>query len=173
MRRRSVIKNLALVVGGLVVIPACETVFKKISKESVNTFFSPEEEELITEIAESIIPATDTPGAKDLNVDIYIRAMIKDCHEAEVQDNFSRGLARITDHAKNKFGKSFPNCDSSQRLEIIKAMASSEDEKEKNFIALIKGLTIRGYNNSEYVMMNIRNYQMLPGHYHGCVPVNS
>jgi hypothetical protein len=37
--------------------------------------------------------------------------------------------------------------------------------------ALLKGLTIRGYLSSEWVMRNHYNYQQMPGHYSGCVPV--
>jgi hypothetical protein len=35
--------------------------------------------------------------------------------------------------------------------------------------ALLKGLSIRGYLSSEWVMRNHYNYQQMPGHYSGCV----
>jgi hypothetical protein len=37
--------------------------------------------------------------------------------------------------------------------------------------ALLKGLCIRGYLTSEWVMRNHYNYQQMPGHYSGCVPL--
>ena len=50
-------------------------------------------------------------------------------------------------------------------------MSKSENSAEKSFIQLVKGLTIKGYLSSEYVMTNLRIYEYAPARYHGCVPV--
>jgi len=42
----------------------------------------------------------------------------------------------------------------------------------KQFADFIKNLTIRGYTNSEYFMVNMLKFNMAPGYYHGCVPIS-
>ena len=39
-------------------------------------------------------------------------------------------------------------------------------------MSTLKGLTIQGYVTTEYVMVNHLNYQMAPGFWNPCVPVN-
>ena len=47
----------------------------------------------------------------------------------------------------------------------------SQDPAQKEFYGLVKGLTIRGYMTSEYVMTNLTHYQFIHGHYYYYVPV--
>jgi hypothetical protein len=50
-------------------------------------------------------------------------------------------------------------------------MLSSSNNEDKDFVKLVKNITIQGYLNSEYVMTNLRIFEFVPGRYHGCVPV--
>jgi hypothetical protein len=178
MNRRIAIRNVALTIGGLVLLPACEAVL----------FLSSRQEELLAGIVDTIIPATDTLGAKDLNVDAFVKKVVEDCYEKQVQDNFARGLDRVDKLAKEGYGKSFLVLEPAQRLELLAHLEQAEKEEqkakreqmepgeqpeEKPFFLLVKELTILGYTSSEYVQTNFLNYNMVPGHYYGCVPVSS
>jgi hypothetical protein len=173
MNRRAVLQNLATAAGGLLVLPAWANGWNKASVMSFETGFSLGQDALLAEMVETIIPATDTPGAKALHVHTFIQKMITDCYEQDVQQNTLKGLLTVEELSKQQFGQPFVACPASQRMDILGRLEKSEDTQQKSFYSLIKELTIQGYLSSEYVMVNHSNYQMAPGHYYGCVPVTT
>lgn len=172
MKRRVALKSLAVAVAGVVFLPGCD-LNSKSSTEAVHSFLSPEQDKLLASVVDTLIPATDTPGAKELGVPAYIKIMIADCEEQEVHKIFFKGFATVEDLAKKKFGKEYTALNAGEQKEVLKAMAASGEKADQDFYTLLKGLTVQGYMTSEYVMTNITGYQMIPGHYYGCVPVPS
>ncbi|MEA5259598.1 gluconate 2-dehydrogenase subunit 3 family protein [Arcicella aquatica] len=171
MQRRSAIKNLALTIGGTIVLPAWANAWSKESLQN-NTFkISYSQEALLAEIVETIIPKTDTPGAKELGADKFILKMVADCYDKKSQDVFAKGLVSVDELSKKENGKTFVESDSTQKLNTLKKMSTSQNSDDKGFIQLVKGLTIDGYLVSEYVMTNLRIFEMVPGRFHGCVPI--
>ena len=170
MQRRSAVKNIALTIGATIVLPSWANAWNKDSFQHIQNIISPQEN-LLAEIVETIIPKTNTPGAKELNVHQFIPVMVKDCYDKNTQTVYAKGFDLVDKNAKNAFSKSFLECDTKQRLEILDKMSKSENSDEKNFLQLVKGLTIKGYLSSEYVMTNLRIYEYAPARYHGCVPV--
>lgn len=171
MKRRSLVKNIALSIGASIILPSWANAWSKDSfrKNRFNPVSS--QENLLAEIVETIIPKTNTPGAKELNVQSFVPKMVVDCYDKNAQKIYAKGFDLVDKNAKNTFSKSFLECDAKQRLEVLNKMSKSENSDEKNFIQLVKGLTIQGYLNSEYVMTNLRIYEYAPARYYGCVPV--
>lgn len=170
MKRRIVVKNIALTIGASIVLPAWANAWNQNSLRD-NHFNIFSQENLLAEIVETIIPKTNTPGAKELNVQQFIPKMVIDCYDKKAQTIYKNGFELVDKNAKNTFSKLFMECDGKQRLEILNNMSKSESQDEKSFIQLVKGLTIKGYLNSEYVMTNLRIYEYAPARYHGCVPI--
>ncbi|WP_237586743.1 gluconate 2-dehydrogenase subunit 3 family protein [Pontibacter russatus] len=173
MNRRVVIKHMALAVTGLVLLPGCDLGSKKAAAQEMQPFLSPDQEGLLAQVVDTIIPATDTPGAKELNVHLFVQKMVTDCYEKEAQENLVNGLDALEAKAKKAHDKAFDACSAEERIALLRAMEQSGDTGEQEFYKLVKGLTVRGYMNSEYVMMNLTHYEAVPGHYYGCVPVDS
>ena len=172
MKRRSALKNVTLAFGGLLTLPAWASGWTSDSIGQVATL-PISDESLLAEIVETIIPETTTPGAKSLKVHQFIMRMINDCYGEAAQETLKQGLS-ITDQEANKaYSKAFVSCDPQQRKALLTNMTQSSDATTKRFVEMIKNLTIRGYMNSEYVMVNILKYNMVPGFYHGCVPIQS
>jgi hypothetical protein len=171
MQRRSAVKNIALTISASIVLPSWANAWNKDSfrKNQFNIVSS--RENFLAEIVETIIPKTDTPGAKELNIQQFIPMMIADCYDKKSQEIYAKGFELVDNNAKNTYSKSFVECDSKQRLEVLNKMSKSENSDEKLFIQLVKGLTIKGYLSSEYVMTNLRIHEYAPARYHGCVPV--
>ena len=171
MQRRSLVKNITLTIGASIILPSWANAWNKESFQ--NNYFKSShlQENLLAEIVETIIPKTNTPGAKELNVQQFIPKMVMDCYDKKAQAIYKNGFELVDKNAKNTFSKSFMECDGKQRTEILNKMSKSENEDEKSFIQLVKGLTIKGYLSSEYVMTNLRIYEYAPARYHGCVPV--
>lgn len=161
-------KSLGVALGGLVALPAWANSW---TPESVGpTHFSAiADETLLAEIVETFIPETSTPGAKSLKVQQFVQRMIQDCYDEKAKATFQQGLTQTNTLAQQSYSKPFVQCDSQQRIELLKKM--SDETSSKPFIGLVKNLTIRGYTNSEHYLVNIAKYNIAPGFYHGCVPV--
>ncbi|GAB3998203.1 hypothetical protein GCM10028807_45250 [Spirosoma daeguense] len=158
-------------VGGLISLPAWANCWTTETVRLGRQILSSAQAEVLTEMVETIIPATDTPGAKALNIHQFVQKMIADCYEPKAQDTFRSGLDSLDSWAQKSFGKSFREGDVAQRTGLLAQLSKSDDAAQKDFYSVVKALTVRGYMTSEYVMTNLTNYQFIPGHYNGCVPV--
>lgn len=170
MKRRSLLKNLALTVGGLVSLPAWAAGWSPESLGAVS-ILAPDDETLLGEIVETFIPETNTPGAKSLKIHQFAMRMIRDCYDQTAQATLQQGLALAEATAQQTFTKPFAGGDASQRMAVLTSLSSSTDPAGKAFVDMIKRLTIQGYMNSEYYLVNVEKFNMAPGFYHGCVPV--
>lgn len=170
--------------GGLIALPSWANNWNFEQIGFVPRIFPPAYEKLLAEIVATIIPATDTPGAKELGVDVLIRKILADCYDKQVQDNFTKGLQEVDELSKKINGKPFIQAGSQQRLEVLKQMEKQQQPSEPRdsqatrnqpptFFRLLKELTILGYTNSEYVMTKLTGYSAVPGHYYGNVPYRS
>ncbi|GAB3786056.1 hypothetical protein GCM10028818_48800 [Spirosoma horti] len=171
MQRRSVLKNLAMTIGGLVSLPAWAAGWTPDSLGNVSTL-SVDNETLLADIVETFIPETTTPGAKSLNVHKFAMRMINDCYGEQAQTTLQQGLALTDSTAQQAYNKPFSAGDATQRMDVLTKVSASADPTGKAFVDMIKKLTIQGYMNSEYYLVNVEKFNMAPGFYHGCVPVS-
>ena len=156
-------------VGGLLALPAWANSWTAAALHPTRQMLTREQTELLAEMVETIIPTTDTPGAKELNVHRFVEKMVADCSPTTAQNTLQQGLDSLNSRAEKSFGKPFADGSAEQRTTLLTQLA--QDPDQKGFYSLVKGLTIRGYMSSEYVMTNLTHYQFIPGHYYGCVPV--
>jgi hypothetical protein len=171
VERRNALKTMAGALGGLISLPAWANGWTSETVRSTQQIISGSQAELLADMVETIIPATDTPGAKALNVHQFVQKMVADCYDKAAQENFRKGLDSLDGLAKTSFSKPFAEGDVAQRTALLTQLSKSSDTSQKDFYSLVKNLTIRGYMTSEYVMTNLTHYQFMPGHYYGCVPV--
>ena len=169
MERRTAMKGLALSLGSLVSLPAWASGWN--SSTNSKTFLSIGNEALLAELVETIIPTTETLGAKGLNVHKFIQTMLTDCFEKKAQDSFEKKLGEIDPLSMKTFEKPFADCDAPQRLIILQTLAKSEDKDTVGFYRTLRGLTVQGYTSSEYYMTRFTDYEMAPAHFYGCVPI--
>ena len=171
MNRRKVLKQLAIATGGLITLPQW-MISCGISDTNVHTTsFSVIEQQLLAATADTIIPAGNSIGALSVGVDKFLQKLIDDCYEKEVRDNVKLQLNELEKSAKTIHGKSFSDCTHPQREQLLLKLSSSATKAEKDFFALIKTETIRGFNTSQKVMQEYFNYKVAPGYYHGSVDV--
>jgi hypothetical protein len=177
MHRRTVIKNLALIIGGAALLPACDRKEGKASVSLKNLDISADQEKLVGDIAETIIPKTTTPGARDLNLHLFVFKMLDDCYKKEDQQAFMTGMGQFTDIVKNKYGKAFSDLSQKQHEEILLNIEQDKNERStanpkelKSFYGIIKGQTVNGYVNSKYFMTKQVVYELVPGRYNARFP---
>ena len=161
--------------GGLALLPSC---LKESGKSSIaleNIAVTLDEENLLADIAETIIPRTKTPGAKELKLQLYVLKMLDDCHEKTEQDQFIAGLGQLKDQIYDKYSKSFSKLSASQQKGILMALESNKNSGPElsTFYKIMKDRTIDGYLNSKYVMTKLIIWELVPGRYNGYFPVKS
>lgn len=167
MKRRAAIKNLMIFAGGIYLVPSCSGDPEKASIELTHFDLSADEEVLLAEIAEILIPkTTDAPGSKDLNLHLFTMKMVDDCHPPDEQQKFITALRTI--HKEGLFIK----WDEEKRKKMI--MDWLEDEKAPEelrvFMKITKHRVIQGFTNSKFLMSDLGQYELVPGRYNGYFP---
>lgn len=140
---------------------------------------------ILTELAETIIPKTDTPGAKEAGVGKYIISVMSNCYDQQQQKNFLSGLSDLEDYAESEYGMTFIESDSSTRQAIVAHFSSSLIESStlmlkiknkflgKSFFFTLRELTVEGYCMSYLGSTQALSYDPLPGVYQPCIPLSS
>lgn len=175
MQRRTLIKQLVFATGAIVLIPSCMQDTSKASILLEKIKVSGSQEKLMAELAETIIPATDTPGAKDVSAHLFALMMIDDCYKKEDQEKFLTGLKAFEKKTDDQFDKSFIKCSPEERKALLTELdAKKADNTDLDyFYRQTKKLTIQAYTTSKFYLTNVQVYKLVPGRFHGCVPVQS
>ena len=173
MNRRKSLKQIAITVGGIITLPQWMVSCGISDSPVYQTTFSLAEQEILSAVVDTIIPAGNSIGALSVGVDKYLQKLIDDCLEKEVQDNVKTQLKALATSAQSLHNKSFVACSQLQRQEQLLKLSSSNIKEEKDFFNLIKTETIRGFNTSQKVMQDHLGYKIAPGHYLGCVDVKT
>ena len=175
VNRRSAIRQLFCISAGVLILPSCMEDTSKSSILLKNLTIDGDQEKLLQELTETIIPATSTPGAKDIYAHLFALKMMDDCYKKDEQQKFINGLKQFQKKSKAEFDKSFAEASPSQRQSLLKKIEADKDSKEDlaYFYSTTKRLTIQAYTTSEFYLTKIQVYEMVPSRYHGCVPVKS
>jgi len=93
-------------------------------------------------LAEHIIPATDTPGAREARVAEYIDLILND-GPAAPRRRFLEGLGWLDGLAIRKYRTPFIRCAAGEQVELLREI------QDTDFFRQLKKLTIEGYYTSE------------------------
>lgn len=174
MNRRTVIKQLALAGGAVLLIPSCMQHDKaKASVHLKNIEINGDGEKLLASLSETMIPKSNTPGANDIGAHLFALKMVDDCFKKDEQQKFMQGLKAFDAATKKQFSNSFPelsDVDKGKLLHDLEGKKTGEDNLNY-FYSALKKLTIKAYTTSEFYLTHIQIYTLVPGHYYGCVPV--
>ena len=186
MDRRELLKMIAVLTGGAVVGAEAFLTGCKNPETKTGLAFSESDVPYLDEIAETILPATNTPGAKDAKVGQFMTVIVNDCYDENDQKTFHDGMKQLNDAFDKKYGTSFMKGSPQQRhdflLELDKEAKehqkkraesmNSQNPKDKtpnHYFSLMKQLTLWGYFTSREGMMKALRYNPVPGHYEGCI----
>ncbi len=194
MDRRELLKTIALLTGGVVIggevfLTGCKTGAK------ADAGFTAAHISLLDEIGETILPATNTPGAKAAMIGEFMKVMITDCYTEKEQQAFMNGIPALEEACKKMHQKEFMDCSPEQRHELLvslekeaKAFNQRKDEAEKakreaaeaakkefigeppHYYTLMKQLTLWGFFTSKTGMTETLRHIPVPGKYDGFYP---
>ena len=180
MNRREALSSVALLLGGTIVgaqvfLSGCGPADKKYG---AGLSFTPDDVSYLDEIAETIIPATTTPGAKDAKVGQFMTVIVNDCYEDKDQKIFLDGMKKLNDAAKAKYSKNFVDLADNDKHDFLVAL----DKEAKDYMSKKKPedpITLFPHDERTYFvgLLYIRTwrhksvrYVAVPGRYDGCVP---
>lgn len=181
MNRRKMLKG-SLVVGAVSLSGVGLYWWQDVAISS-SDLESPNITKLVAALADTIIPTTETPGAKDCEIEGKIIAYFLDVASLKVANNFMRGLVELESQCKSRYGASFLELSRSKREEIIIELeneAAMDDgflkkvEQRifgKTFIVSLKEVTCWAYAHSYLGATKGLSYQQVPGVYLPDIPL--
>ena len=129
LSRRQVLKQFAFVSAGIALIPSCMQDRSKSALLLTKIKVSQEDEAMLAELCETIIPKTDTPGAKDLSAHLFVLMMIDECSNKEQQDIFTNGMKSFNEFTEQVITKKFIEASKEERIKLLNAVSLIKDEK--------------------------------------------
>lgn len=178
MNRREAISSVTLLLGGTLLGAEAFLSGCKNPAADSSLSFSATDISFLNEVAETILPATSTPGAKEAKVGDFMTVIVKDCYEAKDQTIFKEGMNKLQEACKKASGKSFMDATPEQRHDLLVALDKEQKEyqsKKKpedptHYFRMMKELTLWGYFTSEIGATKALRYVAVPGKYEGCIP---
>jgi len=180
MNRRDALSRVALllggtIIGGTVFLEGCKPADKKYGTAET---FTPDDIAYLDEISETIIPTTNTPGAKAAKVGTFMTVMVNDCYDEKDQKIFKEGMGKLNAASDKKFSSGFMDISAAQRTELLTEIDKEQLEYNKtkkqedpnHYFRMLKELTLIGYFTSEVGATQALRYLPVPGRYDGDMP---
>lgn len=178
MSRREAVRRIALLLGGAMV--ASEAILRGQSApgNASAEAFTQADRELLDEIGEAIIPATDIPGAKAAGIGAFMAMMVADCYSEREHAVFREGLAKVEQACVSRFGRPFLAATPEERgalaAELDSQRGAYEAKKGKDepahYFRMMKELTVLGYFSSEIGCTRAVRYVEVPGRFDADIP---
>lgn len=180
MNRRQLLQMIAAATGTAFI---AGTVRAYEPTETGKNLFTAEDGALLNELGETILPATDTPGAKDADVGPFITQYVSDCYEDDQKALFREGLKDLRERTQVVYGTDFANLTDSQRRAFVddldqaaKNVAASAGEEagpgDLHWFTMMKQLVIFAFFTSEVGGTEVLRYVQVPGRFDGDVDYN-
>jgi hypothetical protein len=173
--RRTAIRHLALFSASAVLLPACMQDHSKSAILLRNFKIDSDQEKLLEELTATLIPTTDTPGAREVSAHLFVLKMLDDCSSPGDRKRFLKGMQLFDNAARSAGGRSFADADAPARQTLLASIDSNKnaDPDVRFFYSTTKKLTILAYSSSSWFLTKVQVYELVPGRWHGCMPVQS
>lgn len=177
MERRELLKMIVAATGAAMVgLPAL--VQGQAPATGAKATFSAADVGTLDEIAETILPRTKTPGAKDAGAGAFMARFVTDCYTAPQQATFRAGLVDIDKRAGGRFVSLTPQArtellqvlDAEARKHLVDVDDTGTAEAAKatpHYFTMIKQLAIFGFFTSKAGATEALQYVAVPGRYDG------
>ncbi len=150
---------------------------------------NPHQNATLVTMTDLIIPETDTPGAKAVNVNEFIDLILTEWAHEDERQHFLSGLDDVDKRSNTIFGKNFIEVTPAQQEILLRELDQryAMDREERaahpyvrrphnaqltgDFFGVVKRMTLYGYYTSEVGFTKELRKEIIPGAYHGCTPV--
>lgn len=176
MNRRELLKTIATltgsaVIGGEFFLSGC-----KNTDKAATELFTQDDILFFDEVAETILPRTNTPGAKDAEVGKFMAMYSADCYDEIQLGSLKDGIKKLNEVSEKKYRNDFIGLTASQKQELltgIDAEAKKYNETVKDqpphYFTLMKQMVLLGFFTSKPGATQVLRYDPVPGKYRGCI----
>src|ERR1700723_1700003 len=189
IRRVSALLGGVAFVGGNSLLAAVEKTDTALERGLGN--FSAQDVAYLDEIAETILPATNTPGAKAAKTGAFMALMVTDSYSATERKIFRDGMRKVDGAIRQANGVSFLQATPPQRLALLTtldreqkramdsrkaamdardAAATIERPAPAHYLRMMKELALLGYFTSEIGCTQALRSVESPGRFAPCIP---
>jgi hypothetical protein len=181
MKRRKAIGSI-LLSGGAVAVGLGGYKWYSLTKNPDKTYLLGKKN-LLTALAETIIPATDTPGAEEAGVADFMLRFLNECTDTKTLNRFITGLQDLEDYTRSQFHREFSACNQNEKETVLtyfdlKSRATQtlfEKVKTKYtgmpFFKTLKIYSVHAYCISEKGASLGMRYIAVPGKFLSCIPL--
>jgi len=204
MKRRQALKNIGLGAGIFIVGPSTLSLLQSCKNEPEYdwqpTFLSASHGFALQRILDIILPATDTPGASDLNIAQFIDSYMDQVADEERRNRFEQSAGAFSKAFKAEYDKEqgegkdeeFENlikkylkATPAEKKEYVKRNTETQDAQKQQsdmeidpdagayaYLTTLREMGIWAWKNSEEIGENVLWYDPVPGQYIPCGPVS-
>ena len=178
LRVSSLLGGVALV-GGNALLTGC--VVSGERRTNGGTPFTQTDMEFLDEVADTILPDTNTPGAKAAGVGAFMAVMVTDAYTSSDQQVFRDGIVSLDEACQALHSSSFMSAVGDQRLALLETldreqfqyMSTRADGSPAHYFRMMKELALLGYFTSEIGYKQAMRYIETPGRFDPCVPYSA
>lgn len=182
MNRRDLLKMIAAATGMAVV--AGDLLAQGLTatdKVTVETLFSKADISLLDEVAETILPRTDTPGAKDSGAGAQMAAIISNCFDQSQRTLVKDGLLALQALCLHRYQQNFQALTAEQKHLILTELDSEAKTHlataqqnnvppQPHYFTVLKQQSIFVFFTSKVGATEALRYVAVPGRWDGDYP---
>ena len=143
--------------------------------------YSDSDVDFLDDVADTILPTTDSPGARDATVGQFIARYSTACYPTEHIALLKSGLSDIDAQMQVLLGKGFRQANTAAKISLLAQIDRQAKEHARladatpgdnspHYFTLMKQLTLYGFFTSEPGATRVARYRPVPGRYRGCIP---
>jgi Gluconate 2-dehydrogenase subunit 3 len=190
MNRRELLKNTALFAGYSLTFGAFSNAFTACATASKSTvavvppFLSSAQFNLLSAVADTLLPKTKTPSASEVGVPKHIDQVLRLLFTEKDSAEFVKNLINIDTNCQKSKGETFMACDANERHDFLIQLDKepnvyaptmwgitlANNPPKHTFFKDLKGMLIASYFTTKEIATNHLVYEPIPGDYIGCIP---
>ena len=148
-------------------------------------FLDEDEAIFIRTIVDLMLPRTDTPGALDVKVDIFIDRVFARLYDEEGKGYIRNQIAEFNQECIDMHGAKFIDLSKDQQIAFMERAELNSGkfsgsvwgtpvgpQEQIGFYRSLKSTAIWAFFSSEEIGKNVLNYDPVPTMYKGCIPLD-
>jgi hypothetical protein len=152
-------------------------------KKSPDRNYLQSKKSLLAELAETIIPATSTPGAKEAGAVEFMLPILNECTDKKTLNRFIDGLKSLETYTFEQYSRTFEDCNTAEKEIILSHFQEKTNSSNtifdkikirytgKPFFNTLKTYTVYCYCISEKGATMGMRYIAVPGKNFPCIPL--
>ena len=181
MKRRKAIGRILLAGGATAVACGGYEWFELTKKPDIPYLLG--KKQLLAELAETIIPSTLTPGAKEAGAVEFMIPILTECTDHKTLNRFIEGLQDLETYTHSRYQHDFTQCSGEEKEEVLHYFEEKAQSLTawlaraevkflgRPFFETLKHYTVEGYCISEKGATLALSYIPVPGKYEACIPL--